>query len=138
MPTYQTFPILSSALFLHGDPTYQRPNIKYEYGAGPEEVRLTTSTGRYKEIPVTIQVNNSGPNSDFDKLIDFLGVDVDGTKPGRGLESEPFWYSHPDLGANGLVRYASSELTWKVIVRGQAGQPNWYRFDLILRGQWNA
>lgn len=139
MPAYLDFPTLSSeAIFLHGEPTFERPNLKYDYGAGPEEVRNTTSVGRWVEIPVTLHVSTTPPAgetvSDFQKVIEFLGITTDGTNPGRGLESEPFWYTHPVLG-KALVRYSSDKF--------KPGQPiagSWavVRLDLVFRGQWNA
>jgi hypothetical protein len=124
VPAYEEFPVLSDeAVIRHGRFKYQRPNVKTDYEAGPEEVRLLTSQGRYSEIPVTMVLR---ADTDFQTVMTFLEA--------RGMEAEPFYYTHPFLG-RGLVRYNSSELEIDPIINGN---PAWFQIELVFRGQWNA
>lgn len=128
MPAYETFPALSSeAIVRHGKFKYDRPNVKTEYEAGPEEVRLTTAMGRYKDLEVTMILR---ANTDYQTVMSFLEA--------RGLEAEPFWYTHPWLGT-ALVRFNASELEVTPEINGSIANGGvWFRLELVFRGQWNA
>jgi hypothetical protein len=124
MPAYETFPSLTAeAIVRHGPFKYERPNAKSEYEVGPEEVLLLTSTGRYKDISVTMILR---ADTDYQTVMTFLEA--------RGLEAEPFYYTHPWLGT-GLVRYNSHDLEVTPEINGN---PAWFRLELVFRGQWNA
>lgn len=124
MPEYQTFPTLTDeAIIRHGAFKYQRPNVRSEYEAGPEEVRLTTSEGRYNDMQVSMTLR---ADTDYQTVMGFL--------EDRGLEAEPFYYTHPWLGT-ALVRFNASEIKIEPAINGN---PPWFHVELILRGQWNA
>lgn len=128
MPAYQTFPTLSSeAIVRHGKFKYQRPNAKTDYEVGPEEVRTLSAQGRYVELAVTMILR---ADTDYQTVMSFLEA--------RGLEAEPFYYTHPWLGT-GLVRYNSSELEVEPEINGAIATGGvWFRLELLFRGQWNA
>ena len=121
MPALLDFPNLSSlAAVKHGKVRWERPNEKLEYENGAEEVRTTTSRGRFKAMPVRMSLREE----DFQTVFEFLDA--------RGLEGEPFYYTHPLFG-RGLVRYANSEMEIDPIA---FGPPAWYRIEFELRGQF--
>jgi hypothetical protein len=133
MPVYPDFPTLASAKFRHSDPTYEHPNYTLKYENGVTDSRAITSTGRWSRMPVSIVVStavNADFSNDFQTLMEFFQA--------RKLGVDLFYYTHPFLG-RGLCKYNSQDGNDKITPHIEInGNPMWFRFDLILEGQFNA
>lgn len=118
-----TDPTKVSALarFIHGEATYERPNLTVFFENGWEETRARGSAGRYKEFVVLVRCNQY----DMQIIFDFIAVTLK-------VGVEKFTYVHPHWGT-GTVKYASPEMVWKPIVNGS---PIWFEFEMRLRGQF--
>ena len=118
---YQHFPTLSArAAFRHLKGKYERPADTVEFDAGDDMVFVTTSTGRYKELPVEIKM----PQEDFDVFTQFL--------ESVNLAGEPFIYDHPIVGTS-VVRFGATEYEWEVL----ASPPQaWYAVRFTLKGRF--
>lgn len=117
-PVFPSLPAGSSVVY--PDAEYERPNVKFVSEIGVENVRLTTSQGRFSEFTVIFTV----PALTWQTIYDFI---LD-----RGLEGEVFEFTHPHYGT-GLVRYASSKMPVATLIEGD---PLWFRFEMKLRGQF--
>ena len=132
-----TFPrvgieLTNAACLVYGDPkvsqkpTFEWPAFFVPFENGWEEARAITAGGVYRVIPVYFLVNQT----DFSTIYNFLLNEM--------LGVTPFSLVHPYLGT-GTVRYYGcdggkpTEFSPKIVV---PGNPAWYEFEIIFRGQF--